>query len=182
VPVHNLITYRDFSDANMNRFTNSLFLEDWANVLNCNDPNESLNNFMTSFKSKHNEFFSPKTKRFNKNVNKKEKWMTTGLLISRLKKLELSKICSLSPSAVNTNRYKQYRNLYNKTVRLSCKLYYNDELLINKNNLKKTWQILNEALNLSSNRQKISKLMVNNTLIDNPTEMANKFNNYYVHC
>jgi hypothetical protein len=57
-------------------------IKDWNSVLNCNDPNGSLDNFLSIFKAHHTRFFSPKIKRFNKNFYKKEKWMT-GLLVSR---------------------------------------------------------------------------------------------------
>jgi hypothetical protein len=179
LPVHNLVTLRDFSENNVRRFTNSLLLENWANVFNCNDPNDSLNNFMLTFKNRHSQFFSPRVRRFNKNINKKEKWMTTGLLISRLKKLELAKNCSYMPSPVNTTRYKSYRNLFNRLVRLSRKMYYEEQLSANISNLRKTWQILNEALNIPKNKQSISKIMVSNTLIDNPLEIANQFNTFF---
>jgi hypothetical protein len=86
-PTHDTITFRDFSDNNVRQFNNSLLLVDWNMVLSCNDPNESLNKFTSIFKTQHSQFFSPRTKRFNKNIDKKEKWMTTGLLVSRLKNL-----------------------------------------------------------------------------------------------
>jgi hypothetical protein len=50
---------------------------------------------------------------------------------------------------------------------------------LNKNNLRKTWQILNDALNIPKNKQIISRLMVNNILIDKPTDIANKFNSFF---
>jgi hypothetical protein len=148
-------------------------------VLSCNDPNESLNKFTSIFKAQHSQFFSPRTKRFNKNIDKKEKWMTTGLLVSRLKKLELAKIHSCSPTPVNNDRYKVYRNLYNRLIRISRKMYYEKVLSDNKNNLRKTWQILYEALNKPTAKQKISKLKVNNTLFEDPTDIASKFNTFF---
>jgi hypothetical protein len=134
---------------------------------------------MSIFKARHHEFFSVKVRRFNKNFNKKEKWMTTGLLVFRLKKLEFASICSSTPSPLNTAHYKSYRNLYNRIVRLSRKMFYQEQLLANKNNLWKTWQILNDALNNPKSKQKISKLLVNNTMIDDPSEIANKFNTFF---
>jgi hypothetical protein len=85
VPSHNVITFHDFSDNNVRQFSNSLLLEDWNSVLSCDDPDQALANFTTIFKNRHKQFFSPRTKRFNKNIDRKEKWMTTGLMTSRLK-------------------------------------------------------------------------------------------------
>jgi hypothetical protein len=83
------------------------------------------------------------------------------------------------PSPVNTTRYKSYRNLFNRLVRLSRKMYYEEQLSANISNLRKTWQILNEALNIPKNKQSISKIMVSNTLIDNPLEISNQFNTFF---
>jgi hypothetical protein len=58
-------------------------------------------------------------------------------------------------------------------------MYYEKVLSDNKNNLRKTWQILYEALNKPTAKQKISKLKVNNTLIEDPTDIANKFNTFF---
>jgi Reverse transcriptase (RNA-dependent DNA polymerase) len=163
----------------MQKFINSLVLSDWRDVTECNDPNASFNNFISTFKNSHSKFFLPKTKRFNKNFNKKEKWMTTGLLTSRLNKLELAKKLSLEPSLANSVIYKTYRNMYNRLIRVARKLYFERELLSNVSNLRKTWQILYEALNISKSKQDILSLAVNNITINNPSEIADKFNIFF---
>ena len=78
---------------------------------------------------------------------KKEKWITAGLLKSRLTKIDLSKKCIQVPSPENNSKFKAYRNLYNKILRESKKLFFSRQLQSNANNLKKTWEILNEAIN-----------------------------------
>jgi hypothetical protein len=178
-PNYTFVTTHDFSSSNVERFTNSLALSDWKPVLDRNVPDSALDNFSAIFKSLHSQFFLPKVKRFNKNVNKKEKWMTNGLLKSRLTKLNLAKNCSLYPNVHNTSLYKSYRNMYNRLIRLSCKLYFEQELLANSKNPRKTWQILYEALNVTQNKEKISSLFVNNQLIEDSTEMANNFNYFF---
>jgi Reverse transcriptase (RNA-dependent DNA polymerase) len=176
---HNYVTTRDFSACNVTRFTNSLVLSDWNPVLSCNDSDSALDKFTVTFKTLHEQFFAPKVKRFNKNVNKKEKWMTNGLLKSRLTKLKLAKNCSLNTSVANTSLYKNFRNMYNRLIRLSHKLYFEQELLANSKNLRKTWQLLYEALNVTKNKEQITSLIVNNQLIENSTEMANNFNYFF---
>ncbi len=73
--------------------------------------------------------------------------MTKGLLISRRKKYALSKKCIVDPSQSNVNNFKLYRNVYNKAIRCAKKLYFEKQLQINKSNLKKTWNLLKEAVN-----------------------------------
>jgi hypothetical protein len=63
--------------------------------------------------------------------------MTNGLLISWRKKDDLYKIHITSPSQNNTDRYRSYRNLYNKLIRASKKLHIENQLKTNKKKSKK---------------------------------------------
>jgi len=59
------------------------------------------------------------------------------------------------------------------------KQYFHTELLANKNNLKKSWQLLNEALNKKGANKKIMNIVLQGNLISNPQEMANSFNKFF---
>jgi hypothetical protein len=105
--------------------------------------------------------------------------MTKGLLTSRITKLKLESIHAKSPSATNLASYKKYRNLYNTTLRACKKLHFSKAILSNANNLKKTWSILNSALNKPSMKNPILSLYVNNSLVTDPLTIANSFNSYF---
>jgi hypothetical protein len=93
----------------------------------------------------HEVFFPIQTKKFNRNINNIEKWMTKGLLISRQNKFKLSHKCMSEPSPANRLLYKQYRNCYNTTIRAAKKAYYERQFQLHKSNLKKTWSLLKGA-------------------------------------
>jgi hypothetical protein len=118
---HNFVTCRDFSEPNINQFFNQLSITDWSPAINCEDAEASFNNFLKIYNQHHNLFFKPRNPRFNKNVHKIEKWMTTGLLTSRKTKLYLAKICFINPSQQANEKYNNYLNMYNKLVRTSKK-------------------------------------------------------------
>jgi hypothetical protein len=105
--------------------------------------------------------------------------MTHGLLVSRSTKLKLAKKCFQYPSHDNNAAYKLYRNLYNNLVRNSKKSYFAKILELNVNNLKKTWSILNEAINKKGVQNSISEIICNSTILNNPFEIAQKFNNFF---
>jgi hypothetical protein len=63
--------------------------------------------------------------------------MTAGLLVSRCRKLKLQKTAISVPSLENISAFKVYRNLYNKVMRASKKLYYSNNLAKAKNTLGK---------------------------------------------
>ena len=68
--------------------------------------------------------------------------MTTGLLISRNTKLKLHKVALTDNVQFNWQQYRTYRNIFNKTVKLSKKIHYLSNIEQNAKNPKKTWDIL----------------------------------------
>jgi Endonuclease/Exonuclease/phosphatase family len=115
------IEFRDFSSNNTLNFNTALNGQDWNHVLNCNDTQVAYNLFSDTFFNLYNLFFPLKRVKFNKNVHCIEKWMSTGLLISRKNKIMLGKKCSINPSVTNINTFKTYRNVYNRTIRAAKK-------------------------------------------------------------
>jgi hypothetical protein len=105
--------------------------------------------------------------------------MTQGLLNSRNHKFKLAKLCFTSPSPTNTNNYKLYRNHYNVLIRAAKKQHFANVLKINSKNLKKTWSILNEAINKKCSKNPISEIIFNGVTINNPFEIAQKFNEFF---
>jgi hypothetical protein len=98
---------------------------------------------------------------------------------SRNHKFKLAKLCHTSPSQLNVDNYKLYRNHYNVLVRAAKKLYFANILKINSKNLKKTWSILNEAINKKSSKNPITEIIFNGITINNPYDIAQKFNQFF---
>jgi hypothetical protein len=121
---------RNFSEQNIKNFSNQLNITNWDHITNENDPEKAFDQFSSTFKLIHKNFFALKPSRFNKNIHKKQKWMTSGLLVSRNKKLSLAKLCHTQPNDTNTTLYKLYRNTYIKLIRVSKKLYYEKSLAL----------------------------------------------------
>ena len=115
------IEARNFSKANLTSFNNSLLRFNWTCVTENNDTQLSYNNFSDSFLSLYNLYFPTTKFKFNRNYNKLEKWMSSGILTSRREKNRLSKLCFTHPNAINLAAFKNYRNLYNKIVRAAKK-------------------------------------------------------------
>jgi hypothetical protein len=96
-----------------------------------------------------------------------------------MRKINLHKLALQTPTVENTAIYKSYRNVYNKLIRASKRLFYCESLHKAKKNPKKTWEILNDALGRSSMPPKIDKLSKNGNAITEPTEIANAFNEFF---
>jgi hypothetical protein len=119
--------YRDFSDNNVNLFSNSLYAINW-DFLNAFDTQESYDHFSDTFFSLYNLYFPLIKSKINKKIHKINPWMSKGILISRFKKIELCKLSVRHQSEPHLSNYKCYRNLYNKVIKLSKKLYFEKEL------------------------------------------------------
>ena len=105
--------------------------------------------------------------------------MTKGLLISRKTKNQLYKTSLLHPSESNIQGYKSFRNLFNKILRASKKLYFDNNFEKARKNPKKTWDLIREATGSSSNNSKIDKITVEGKTLDNPLDIANEFNSFF---
>ena len=57
------------------------------------------------------------------------------------------------PSAANEVKYKTYRNKLNHILQKAEKQHFSGLLDVNKNNLKKTWQIMNDIVNKTRKRK-----------------------------
>jgi hypothetical protein len=105
--------------------------------------------------------------------------MTRGLLVSRKNKMLLHKICINDPSVDNVQKYKSYRNLYDKLLRVSKNMYYECSFEKFQKNPKKSWDLLKEVSIGQSNPQKNSKIVVDGNEITDNLQMAEEFNNFF---
>jgi hypothetical protein len=171
---------RNLSNENIERFRISLQNLNWNNVTMINDTNESFDEFWQTFQDLYVLHFPIKRTRFNKNVHRITNYMTAGLLISRSNKNKLHKISLTQPTEINRDNYIAYRNMYNKLIKLSKKLYFEDNIKKSEKNSKKTWDLLKEATNLNQPNAKIDKIITNGVHITDNKQMAGEFNNFFI--
>ena len=69
--------------------------------------------------------------------------------------------------------------MYNKILRESKKLFFSRQLQSNANNLKKTWEILNEAINKRKPSSLIDSLKIYGKIETDPQKMADQFNKFF---
>ena len=94
---------------------------DWNIVTSSNDADTACNEFWRIYNELYNLIFPEKTIGFNKNVHKKQPFMSAGLLKSRSTKNTLFHESLTSGTPESKLRYKTYRQLYCKTVRAAKK-------------------------------------------------------------
>jgi hypothetical protein len=172
--------FRNFSQNNLDSFRIMLHGTAWDHVLECDDAQISFNRFHDTFFNLYELFFPIKRVKFNRNNHKLEQWITNGLLISRKTKIKLYKRSVSNPSDYNILTFKNFRNMYNSTIRAAKKLYFEKTFKKFQSNLKKSWEILYSAVNKKSNsKEKIDQIIVNGEVFTDPKIMADKFNIFF---
>ena len=76
--------------------------------------------------------------------------------------------------------FKLYRTNLRKSIRNTKRTYFEHIFTQNKNDIKKTWKILNETLSRNTKKQIRQEFSINNQLVSDPEVIANSFNEYFV--
>ena len=122
-----------------------------------------------------------------KKLHKKSKWITNGILRSINKKDKLYTIL-IQTDLDNTVLYdrlkteiKDYRASLRKIIRKAKRDYYTHIFNRHKNDIKKTWSLINETLNRNLRKQSTHEFLINDEMISDPIIIANKCNQYFAH-
>ena len=125
------------------------------------------------------------TRRYNKRKDKKEKWMTNELLKQINKKNDMYvdwKTKSTTTEMYNNKKinFKTFEKIVNINIIETKRSYYHNTFRNYKNNMKKTWRIINETLGKTNQKNNLPICIEhNNTLITDPNRISNTFNDYF---
>ena len=134
--------------------------------------------FLTKFKNIYDESFP--LVRVKTQYRNRLPWLSKGMKESIKLKNKLYGISLKHPTFYNINRYKTYKNKLTSILKQEEKLYYQSQILANKNDLKKVWTIIKHVINKRRNAKTSDKFIQNNKIITDPKEIANGFNDYFV--
>ena len=174
---------RTINDESIRNVTDEIRGLTWEEILNANtNPDNAYNNFLEIYLTAYEKHFPQKLikNRIDKN---RSPWMTNGLLKSVKRKNKLYKTFLKNPSGKNETKYKKYKNKLNHIIKISKKIYYEEKFIKYKSNAKMVWKTLNELLNKKrKNRELPREFFESNSsnTIQDPLEIANKFNEYFV--
>ena len=119
-----LIKFRDFSDANIQKFSAALRNIIWEFLKTFDNTQDAYDHFSETFFSLYNLYFPECSKFLNKNIHSIFFWMTKGLLVSRSRKILLHKLSLKNPSPNSIQLYKNFRNTYSRILKASKKIYF----------------------------------------------------------
>ena len=175
-------------ENSLNAFKNAISSANLALKINNNlheDPNNTYQIIESEIIKAKEEHLPSKKVKFNKYKHKSKNWITAGILKSihvRDKLYAKYRSYKLNDPlhSIHKSTYTKYNKMLNKMIKNAKYSYYDNEFTKYRNNLKKSWQTINEILNRDrKNTQSPSFILVNNTKITNKQKMADHFNNYF---
>ena len=142
--------------------------------------NSAYNTFLHIYKHAYNKAFPLKNVKTARRYIKRQPWITQGILNSSINKCRLLRAKIRNQTVHNITIYKNYCKVFNKIKRAAKKKYYTESLAQNVNNIKRTWQLLREALNKKPLHSKYEDaFLIGNIEVTNKKEIANGFNSFF---
>lgn len=172
---------RSFTKTNLTNFKSLLNNSDFSTVTNSNDANISYNNFMEIFKRHYETSFPIKIVHLKRKYQKREPWMTSGLLTSSINKSKAYQLQLRKPTVANKQQFKTIKTVFNRVKRQAKNSYYKDIFSQYKSDIKQTWQTIRSLINSPKKTQIPSTCFrVNDKLITDPKQIAEELNTYFV--
>ena len=152
----------------------------WPNVTDTLDVNLSYKNFVCEFQNLLNKHCPVKRVKNTENHYGNNPWLTNGLNHACKKKNRLYKMYLSCRILAAETRYKTYKNKLTSILRLSKKTYSSKLLVEHRNNIAETWKMLRTVIGKHlTNSSYPNHFIVEESKVDNKTEIANVFNNFF---
>ena len=178
------VTYkRNHTNDNIANLKERLSGVKWQEILDNNNVDDDYNKFLETFNTVYNECVP-----LNKCTNNKRKepispWITKGLLKSINKKNQLYKQYIHSPTQINLQIFKTYKNKLNMLIRKAKRKYYFLKFERNKYNMKQTWNTINKITGRGKKQSSQSKFKDEcGNILNDPAHIANGFNDFFCKC
>ena len=118
-----------------------------------------------------------RTRRIKK---RKSPWITNDLRHRIFNRDYLKKNATRSNDSEIWSQYKHARNQINNEIKKTKRAYFTNHLDLNKGNMKKTWNLINELSSRDVRKTKrITELITGEREITSPIEITETFNNYF---
>lgn len=172
---------RDITDVAIGKINEDLDVIDWVECLQELDTSQSFGLIINNVNQAVEKHCALKTVTLSSKNIIREPWMTPGILKSSRTSNRLYKDChKLNTSHPKYIKFKNYRNLYNKTKREAKFKYYRDQINEYRNDSAKTWKILNTLIGKTSNKHDVTGYFkVDGTLTDDKMIISNEFCNFF---
>jgi len=171
-----IINYRKFTDESLNNFKIAIDELNCDEISLIDDACESFNYLHNYLTDKFEICFPLKQKRVTDRDIKKP-WITGEILTAVKLKQKLSRKCKKYPRTYGAE-YRRQKNLVARTIKAARETYFQNTLSRDFGDSKKTWNTINKILGKIKPKNS-NCIKSENEIINNPKEIATKFNEYF---
>ena len=178
---------QNISSASIANFKNAIAKSDFLSQLDLNhnaDPNQNYNILSSSLENAKNKHIPKKLQHFNRRKHFIEPWMNKNLLALVNKKNDKYRDWKSTNNDIEYEikkiNFKTFEKIVKEDIKVAKREYYFKMFSSYKNNLKKTWKTIDEALKKRCNTGKFpTEFIINNKSITDHEEIANQFNIFF---
>ena len=175
---------RDYSKFNKEALISELNNINWNDVLYVENYSNNVNSLFESFHSyitKCIDKYVPLRKLTRKEIRSLTKpWIIPGIIKSSNIKSFLYKKYLKTRSTYYYTKYKCYRSMICKLLRISKQKYYHNYFAVNSRNMKNIWSGIKELITLKPRGfNSPSKIIVDNLSLKDPNTIASAFNQFF---
>ena len=170
---------RIYSEKNLHLFNNMLTNSSLNDIFSITDCQDAMSKFHSILREAHDTCFP--LKKINITYHNKKPWLSDSLKKSIKKKNNLYYLMKKTHNPDHISTYKLYKSTLNRLLRNAERSHISSLLEKHKLNMKKTWQIIKDVINAKRKNVNESVFHHNNKIITSPIEIADNFNNYFVH-
>ena len=102
--------------------------------------------------------------------------MPKDKLYKNLVKININNVQYTTLKAEFTN----FKNTLCRTINVAKQLYYMRTFSLYKNDIKQTWSVIKDTLQIKLHSAPSNKFILNNVTITNQDKMANEFKKYFI--
>ena len=136
---------RQMGERNVSAYTEKIDKFDWSQVQEYQNCQEAFSFFHTSLKQIFDSSFP--LIRVKRKYRNRLPWLTEELKESIKVKNKLYRVQDRHPTSQNKVDYAAYRNKLTSRMRKQEKIFYQNLIIENKQNLRKTWSIIKDVIN-----------------------------------
>ena len=172
------IVIRQLNERNKENYKQNLTNWNWDEILRYDSAKVAFSKFHEVHSKIYDKSFP--LKRVKKKYRNRIPWLSDDLKLRIKNKNQAYKTQLEHPTCYNREVYVKLRNSVTYAIRKEEKMYYQNILAENKNNLKKTWQIIKSVIN-KNKRSSISKTFkIDCETSDNEEVISNQFNDFFI--
>ena len=186
-PPNKLVQIRSHNETSFINVEKELLSSNIITLMDKNvtsDPNDNCNILLEEINKAIDKHMPLKTVKFDKDRQKKETWITSGILKSiRYKDKLYRQLKMTNPmipqyNIIKTN-LKTYCTILKRNIRLAKKIHYTNKFYKLKNDYKKTWKQINDLISSRNKYKQHNYFKAHDSILTDHTDIANNFNSYF---